>query len=911
MLETTPPHDAERARLEAQRAGQENWRLWGPYVSERAWGTVREDYSANGEAWEHFSHDQAVSRAYRWNEDGIAGICDEKQRLIFALTLWNGRDPILKERLFGLTGNEGNHGEDVKECYFHLDATPSHSWLRYLYKYPQRAFPYDWLQQENACRGRNDPPVCLNDSGAFADNRFWDVEVRYAKAGPEQILIRLFAANRGPEAATIWLLPTLWFRNTWNWDVEKSAAEKSSAEKPVMHEIPPPKGAVWALRAEHPTLGAYYLYGRREAELLFTNNESNVEKLWGQTNPTPYVKDAFHRHLIEGEAGAINPEPFGSKFAASHCLLVASGETAMTGMVLSRQPLAEPFAQWESTFAKRQAEALVFYDELLPNANTEDHRILRQAMAGMVWSKQFYHYDVGRWLDGDGHPPPEVRKEGRNRHWRHFKLEAVISMPDKWEYPWFAAWDLAFHASALSLLDIDFAKDQIELLLKENALHPNGLIPAYEWAFGDANPPVHAAAALKAYRAERVQRGREDRAFLKRVLHKLLLNYAWWINRKDQDNHNVFEGGFMGLDNISVFDRSQPLPHGFALKQADATGWMAMFALNLTLIALEIAVEDPAYEDIAIQCYAQFMNIAAGISGNGDGGLSLWDEKDGFYKDLLVSPDGSQRRVDVFSWVGIIPLFACEVVDQRLLKAAPRFAAKLREASGSSFDGVVDGICPVHENARGEHLLSLVEPSRLARILNRVLDEEQFLSRFGVRGVSKHHATHQDLGELPGIGHARMEYQPGESASGLFGGNSNWRGPIWLPTNYLLIQSIEKYYRYLGNCFSVSAPCLDGRSISLKEVANLLAERLVDLFRRGKDGQIPAYPADSLMQNDPYWRDLHLFHEYFHGETGLGLGAAHQTGWTALIANLVFRRYRRDVPEYWKDHSPTQTGEKP
>ncbi|MDP1904789.1 MAG: glucosidase [Pseudomonadota bacterium] len=901
------PHDAERARLEAQQEGRENWHLWGPYLSERAWGTVREDYSADGAAWEHFSFDQAASRAFRWSEDGIAGICDEEQRLIFALALWNGRDPILKERLFGLTGNQGNHGEDVKESYFHLDATPSHSWLRYLYKYPQRAFPYDWLLRENARRSRADPPVSLHDSDAFQDNRYWDVEVRYAKAGPEQILIRLFAANRGPEAATIWLLPTLWFRNTWNWG--------DPAEKPVMRSIDPPKGAVWALRAVHPSLGTYYLYGRRQAELLFTDNESNTQSLWGQPNAHPYVKDAFQRHLIQGEADAVNPEPIGSKFAASHKLTVAPGETAMTGMVLSRQPLDEPFARWEATFAQRQSEATVFYDELLPNANTEDHRILRQAMAGMIWSKQFFHYDVARWLDGDGHPPPERRKQGRNTHWRHFKVKAVISMPDKWEYPWFAAWDLAFHASALALIDIDFAKAQIELLLKENALHPNGLIPAYEWAFGDANPPVHAAAALKAYRAERVQRGREDRAFLKRVLHKLLLNDAWWINRKDADGHNVFEGGFMGLDNISVFDRSQPLPPGYALKQADATGWMAMFALNLTLIALEITVEDPAYEDIAIQCYSQFMNIAAGVVGkNGGDGLSLWDEADGFYKDLLVSPDGGQRRIDVFSWVGIIPLFACEVVDKRLIQAAPRFAATLAKHGGGGFDGHVVCACPVHENARGEHLLSLADPEKLARILTRVLDEDQFLSRHGVRGVSKLHATRQDLGELPGIGHAYMEYQPGESASGLFGGNSNWRGPIWLPTNYLLIQAIEKYHRYLGASFTVAAPCLNGQAISLKEVANLLAERLVDIFRRSEDGLIPAYPPDSPLQHDPHWRDLHLFHEYFHGETGQGLGAAHQTGWTALIANLIFRRYRQDIPEYWKSHrappKPTE-GEKP
>ncbi len=903
MHDLQAPPNAERARLEAQREGLENWHLWGPYLAERAWGTVREDYSADGAAWEHFDHDQAASRVYRWSEDGIAGICDEEQRLIFALTLWNGRDPILKERLFGLGGNQGNHGEDVKECYFHLDATPTHSWLRYLYKYPQAEFPYRWLVAENARRTRADPPVTLDDAGAFEGNRYWDVEVRYAKAGPERLHIRLFAANRGPEPATIWLLPTLWFRNTWNWG--------EGGARPVLREIPPPKGAAWALRAEHPTLGVYHFYGRRQAEPLYTDNETNTQRLWGAPNANPYVKDAFHRYLIHGERGAVNPGRTGTKFAASHRLSVASGETVMTGMVLSREPLAEPFARWEALFSQRQSEATVFYDELLPQAAAEDHRILRQALAGLIWNKQFYHYDVARWLDGDGHPPPEARKRGRNHRWRHFKAKAVISMPDKWEYPWFAAWDLAFHAASLALVDVDFAKEQVELLLREDALHPNGLIPGYEWALGDTNPPLHAAAALKVYRAERVQRGREDRGFLKRVLHKLLLNYAWWINRKDQEGHNVFEGGFMGLDNISVVDRSQPLPAGYALKQADATGWMAMFALNLTLIALEIAVEDREFEAIAIQCYTQFLNVAAGIAGHNGDALSLWDEADGFYKDLLLAPDGGQRRIDVFSWVGIIPIFACEVVDRRLIEAAPRFAASLLEHGGGGFDGHVVCACPAHENERGERLLSLADPDRLARILARVLDEDQFLSRYGVRSVSKLHTARQDLGELPGIGRAHMAYEPGESVSVLFGGNSNWRGPIWLPTNYLLIQAIEKYHRFLGRSFTVAAPCLGGRAVSLKEVANLLAERLVDLFRRGADGRIPAYPPDSPLQHDPHWHDLHLFHEYFHGETGRGLGAAHQTGWTALIANLVFRRYRQDIPEYWKTHraeAPTTTG---
>ena len=890
----------ERARLEAQREGREDWRLWGPYLSERAWGTVREDYSAEGAAWEHFGFDQAHARAFRWSEDGIAGICDAEQRLIFALALWNGCDPILKERLFGLTGNQGNHGEDVKESYFHLDATPTASWLRYVYKYPQRAFPYAWLTEENARRSRADPPVSLHEAGTFDGDRYWDVETRYAKAGPDHILIRLFASNRGPRPATIWLLPTLWFRNTWNWGEETA--------KPMLRLITPPPGAAWAVRADHPTLGTYYLYGRRQVHPLFTDNETNTQTLWGQANAHPYTKDAFHRYLVRGEEDAVNPERVGTKFAACHKLTVDPGETAMTGMVLCRKPMDAPFARWEATFSLRQAEATVFFDTLLPHANTEDHRILRQALAGMVWSKQFFHYDVPRWLDGDGHPPPEARKRGRNRHWRHFRMKAVVSMPDKWEYPWFAAWDLAFHASALALVDLDFAKAQIELLLKDNALHPNGLIPAYEWAFGDANPPVHAWAALKLYRAERVQRGVEDRAFLKRVLHKLLLNYAWWINRKDAEGHNVFEGGFMGLDNISVFDRSQPLPPGFHLKQADATGWMAMYALNLTLMALEITVEDPAFEAIALQCYMQFMNIAAGIAGHNGDGLSLWDEADGFYKDLLLGPDDTRRRIDVFSWVGIIPLFACEVVDKRLLAAAPRFAARLAEHGGGGFDGHVVCACPVHENPRGEHLLSLADPNKLTRILARVLDEAEFLSRHGVRGVSRRHATQQDLGELPGIGRVRMEYEPGESSSGLFGGNSNWRGPVWLPLNYLLIQSVEKYYRYLGASFTLPVPCLGGRQATLKEVANLLAERLVDLFRRGADGRIPAYPPDSPLQHDPHWRDLHLFHEYFHGETGQGLGAAHQTGWTALIANLVFRRYREDTPEYWKQHKEPHKG---
>jgi hypothetical protein len=885
--------NAEQQRLENQHAGKENWRLWGPYLAERAWGTVREDYSEQGTAWEYLDHDQARSRAYRWNEDGMGGICDEQQRLCLAFAFWNGRDPILKERAFGLTGNQGNHGEDVKEYFFYLDATPSHSYLRYLYKYPQGAYPYSDLVEENARRGRLDPPYSLLDTGVFADNRYWDIEVHYAKRTPEEIHSHLIVHNSGPEQATLHLLPTLWFRNTWSWGEETAA-------KPALKAIPAPKGAAWALEATHDSLGTYYLYGHRPATPLFTENETNAARLWDLASDTPYAKDAFHRYLVDGVTDAVNPAQTGTKFAALHGLTLEPGEKTRVDLVLSRVPLENPFQASEATFSRRRSEADVFYDELLPEASPEDHRILRQALAGMIWSKQFFHYDVERWLGGDRYPAPAARRFGRNSRWKHFKAQHVISMPDKWEYPWFAAWDLAFHTAALALVDVDFAKDQIELMLKETYLHPNGQIPAYEWAFGDVNPPVHAIGALKCYRAERVQRGREDRDFLQRVFHKLLLNYAWWINRKDADGHNVFEGGFLGLDNISVFDRSHPLPPGFSLKQADATGWMAMFALNLTIMALELTLEDPDYEDMAIQTYAQFLAIANAVAGHGDGGVPLWDAEDGFFKDVISTPDGGHHRIDVYSWVGLIPLFAAEVVDRRLLAGAPRFAALLKSHKGGFFQGNFVCVCPDWENERGEHLLALADHAKLARILQRLLNEEEFLSGYGVRGVSKLHATRRELGHIPGIGEAVIEYVPGESNSGLFGGNSNWRGPIWMPTNFLLVQALEKYHRFLGESYKVPVPCLDGRELSLKEIATLIAERLVDIYRRDETGRVRAHPPGSPFQSDPYWRDLYLFYEYFHGDTGQGLGASHQTGWTGLVANLVMRRYRTEIPRYWR-----------
>jgi hypothetical protein len=893
--------NAEQQRLAAQRQDKERWQLWGPYLAERAWGTVREDYSPWGTAWEYFDHDQARSRAYRWSEDGMAGICDEQQRLCLALALWNGRDPILKERAFGLTGNQGNHGEDVKEYYFYLDAVPSHSWLRYLYKYPQAEYPYAGIVKENARRDRTQSTFSLLDTGVFDDNRYWDVEVQYAKATPEQIHMRIVIYNRSLEEATLHILPSLWFRNTWSWG--------DKGEKPRLQGISAPTGAQWAVQTSHPSLGSYFLYGREAAQGLFTENETNARRLWNQLNTSPWVKDAFHRYVIQGEGAAINRAEEGTKFAAWYQLTVKGGQKASIELVLSAWPLDTPFVKTAEIFTRRQAEADAFFRDLLPkNTGTEDQQIMRQALAGMIWNKQFFHYDVARWLKGDQSHPPESRKQGRNRRWRHFKAADVLSVPDCWEFPWFAAWDLAFHCGALALVDVDFAKRQIELLLREDYLHSNGQIPAYEWSFEDVNPPIHATAALKVFRAERVQRGRGDLGFLQRVLHKLLLYYAWWLNRKDSEGDGLFEGGFLGLDNISVYDRSQPLPPGYRLKQADATGWMAMFALNLTAMALEITTENPNYEGIAIECYSQFLSIANVIAGHADG-PSLWDDKDKFFKDLILEPSGQYQRIDVFSWVGLIPLFACEVIDHRLLAKAPRFQAILEKHSGGLFDGHIICACPTSTNDRGEHLLSLIDHTMLSPLLQRILNEEEFLSPHGIRSVSRIHATHRDLGVLPGLGKALIEYDPGEAKSYLFGGNSNWRGPVWMPTNYYLIQALEKYHRYLGDNFRVPVPCCEGQELTLEEISHLLAERLANIFRRSPQGDRPLFPLHSPFQRDPHWQDLLQFFEYFHGETGEGLGAAHQTGWTGLVANLIMRRYRQDIPLFWRKQAARQDSE--
>lgn len=872
----------EHKRFRAQPGGNEAWRLWGPYLSERAWGTVREDYSADGEAWDSFDHDQARSRAYRWNEDGMAGVCDAQQRLCLALALWNGQDPILKERMFGLSGNQGNHGEDVKEHYFYLDATPSHSFLKWLYKYPQDEFPYALLVDENARRSRIDPPFDLLDSGAFDEDRYWDVEVAHAKKGPGCIMTRIRVTNRGPDRATLHVLPQLWFRNTWSWIEETEA-------RPVLESVVS-HGAAWAVQAGHETLGEYHLYGNRQARCMFTENDTNKKLLFGEPNERPYVKDAFHRLVVQGDEEAVNPELRGTKCAAWHEIACDPGETESIDLVLSSGSMPGPFASFDEVLRDRESEADAFFQDLLPGAGDEEALVFRQAFAGMIWSKVFYHFHVARWLDGDLVKPPPGHSNVRNMQWRHLRAADVISMPDSWEYPWFAAWDLAYHAMVFAHIDVGFAKEQIELLLDSRFLHPNGQIPAYEWVFEDVNPPVHAVAALKVFRADRKQHGKGDLRFLRRVFNKLIMYYAWWLNSKDSDGLNVFEGGFMGLDNISVYNRSEPLPPGYSLKQADATGWMAMFALNMTSMALELAQEHGEYEDMAIQCYEQFLAIANSIAGHASEKLSLWDPEAGFFKDLLITPDGACHRIDVYSYVGLIPLLACEVVTPEIIDNVPRFKALLEAHKGGVFDGHTICACPNSTNDRGERLLSLVDHTMIPAILDRLLNEEEFLSDHGIRSVSRAHARNRELGTLPGVGSALIEYEPGESRSPLFGGNSNWRGPVWMPINYSIIQALTKFYRHLGPNFTLEAQAVSGREVNLQEIANALADRLIDLFRKDEQGRLPIFSADSPFQADPHWKDLRLFHECFHGDTGLGLGASHQTGWSGLVANLIKRK---------------------
>ncbi|WP_420632434.1 MGH1-like glycoside hydrolase domain-containing protein [Candidatus Leptofilum sp.] len=866
---------AEQQRLIDSENRQADWKNWGPYVSERAWGTVREDYSATGEAWEYLPHDHARSRAYRWNEDGLAGVCNRFQNICLGVALWNEQDSILKERLFGLTGNQGNHGEDVKEYYFYLDSTPTHSYMKMLYKYPQVAYPYAELVAENGRRGKTDPEFELIDAlpQAFAENRYFDVFVEYAKEGEEDILCRITAVNRANTPAPIHILPQIWYRNTWSWGYGRPRPRLEAIDEQTVY-------------TKHRHLGERWWWVNGAETLMFTENETNMA-LFNQPNATPYVKDSFHRVVIQGENEAVNPKQVGSKAAAHFQAVVPPGEQCVVQVRFSPMQHAAPFTDFDAIFAQRLAEADAFYETVHQSHLTEDERcIQRQALAGLLWSKQFYHYGVQLWLDGDpaSPPPPDVRKNGRNHTWPHLYNLDVLSMPDKWEYPWYAAWDLAFHTLPLALVDPEWAKRQLILMLREWYMHPNGQIPAYEWAFSDVNPPVHAWACWRVYKITRNVTGHADTEFLEKVFHKLLLNFTWWVNRKDADGNNVFQGGFLGLDNIGVFDRSQPLPTGGHMEQADGTAWMGMFCLNMLAIALELARTKPAYEDVATKFFEHFIYIADAMNSFGDGGL--WDEADGFFYDQIHLADGRYFPLKLRSFVGLIPLYAVETLEPDLLEKLPRFRRRMNWFIKYR-PQLVSHIASLTEPGEdGRFLLSLVNQSQLTRILQRMLDPAQFLSDFGIRSLSKEYA--EQPYQLPINGHVHtVRYTPAESDIYLFGGNSNWRGPIWLPVNYLLIESLEKFHHYYGDRLKVALPAGLGTAVNLDQVADELAQRLVNLFRRDDGGKRPFYGGVQQFQTDPLWRDHILFYEYFHGDNGAGIGASHQTGWTALVAKLL------------------------
>ena len=872
----------EDQRLKEAQARKKHWKRWGPYLSERAWGTVREDYSATGEAWDYFPHDHARSRTYRWNEDGLAGISDRHQFLCFAVALWNERDPILKERLFGLTGSQGNHGEDVKEYYFYLDSTPTHSYMKYLYKYPQARYPYEDLIEENRRRGKQNPEYELLDTGVFNENRYFDVLVEYAKAETDDMCIRITVANRGPETARVHLLPALWFRNTWSW-------EKNSTKPRIAAERAP--GLITASGNES---GLYRLYFDGSPELLFTENETNVKRLFGAQNPSPYVKDAFHDYVVGGRKEAVNPALEGTKAALHYSFEIPAGKEVVVKLRLASHAKASPAkealgAAFEEIFANRVVEADEFYNTIIPaNSDDDTRNIMRQAFAGLLWTKQFYHLVARQWLEGDPAqpPPPKQRKRGRNKAWPHLYNADVISMPDKWEYPWYAAWDLAFHCVALALVDLEFAKDQLVLMLREWYMHPNGQIPAYEWAFGDVNPPVHAWAAYQVYKVEKWKNGKGDRAFLERVFHKLLLNFTWWINRKDVEGKNIFQGGFLGLDNIGVFDRSATLPSGGHIEQSDGTSWMAMYSLDMLAIALELANDDPTYEDVASKFWEHFVYIATAMNDLGEDGLSLWNEQDGFFYDVLHLSHGERLPLRVRSMVGLIPLYAVQTLEPDLLDRMPAFGRRLEWFLGNRPDLLGNMASMKTCGMKERRQFSIVNRQQLERILEVMLDENEFLSPYGIRALSRHHKTEPYVLELAGMRHS-VDYEPAESHSTLFGGNSNWRGPIWMPVNYLLVHALRRFHHYYGNSFQVECPTGSGKLMNLAEVSDEIARRLVRVFQRDKNGRRAVNGSNEKFQSDPHWRDLIMFYEYFHGDTGAGLGASHQTGWTALVAKMV------------------------
>ena len=872
----------EEKKLDDARSGSIPWRRWGPYLSERQWGTVREDYSPNGTAWEYLPHDHARSRAYRWGEDGIAGISDEHQILCFALALWNGKDPILKERLFGLTGNEGNHGEDVKEYYFYLDNVPSHSYMKYLYKYPQSSYPYTDLVEENKKRTRKDFEYELLDTGIFNENRYFDVFVEYAKADPDDILIQITIANRGPNEASLHLLPTLWFRNTWSW--------KKGTPKPNL-SLEQKTKELQVVKASHPELGDRWLYCDHPDALLFTENETNKERLFNSPNNSPYVKDGINQYIIENKKNAINPESIGTKVAADYKLQVGSQQSVTIKLRLSnKNNLSNPFtSDFDEKIKSCKADADAFYQRIAPYPLTEDMRnVQRQAFAGLLWNKQFFCYAVDEWLAGDPAqpPPPEGRKTGRNSDWWSLNASNIFSMPDKWEYPWFASWDLAFHTISLAMIDPDFAKEQLVLLTKEWYMHPNGQIPAYEWAFGDVNPPVHAWAALRVYEIEDRIYKRKDRVFLEMMFQKLVLNFTWWVNKKDAGGKNIFEGGFLGLDNVSAFDRTRDLPAGSLLEQPDGTGWMAMYCLNLLQLALELALEDPIYESMATKFFEHFVYISDAINDIGGKTTGLWDEKNSFYYGLLRTPDGGKVSVAVDTVVGIIPIFAVMPSDPEVCNRFPGYKKRFQWFVDNKAQ-LVKNICNLSTKGLDAHMLfALTSPEKLKKILTKVLDENQFLSPFGIRSVSKKYEKQPFTIRIYGNQYG-IDYEPAESTTGLFGGNSNWRGPVWFPPNYLFIESLQKYHYSLGNDFKVEFPVGSGNHVTLWDVSIDLSHRLVRIFLKDEKGRRPVYGGIEKFQNDPHWKDYILFHEYFHGDNGAGLGASAQTGWTSLVAKLI------------------------
>jgi len=881
--------DAEVRRLTEDAHRELNWKRWGPYLSERQWGTVREDYSPGGSSWDHFPHDHSRSRAYRWGEDGLLGITDRQGRLCFALALWNGRDPILKERLFGLTGPEGNHGEDVKECYYYLDSTPTHSYMKALYKYPQAEFPYAWLVEDNRRRGKDAPEFELSDTGAFDGNRYFDVLAEYAKASPDDILIRITVTNRGPEMATLQLLPTLWFRNTWSW----GRMGEGYWPKPRITRYP---GSTTALLADHVSLGRYRFHVESSQNgnapvFLFTDNETNLQRLYGTSNASPFVKDAFHDHVIHGRAEAINPEEIGTKAAARYRLQIPAGDraTIRCRLVAESEATGRPFGRdFDRVFEQRIHEADRFFAAKFPaGLGEEERRVARQGYAGLLWSKQFFHYSIKDWLEGDPTQPtpsPE-RKQGRNNDWTHLYNRDIISMPDKWEYPWYAAWDLAFHMIPFAKVDPHFAKEQLMLFLREWYMHPNGQIPAYEFSFSDVNPPVHAWSAWRVYKMTG-PKGHRDRRFLAAVFQKLLINFTWWVNRKDIEGKHLFSGGFLGLDNIGVFDRSRPLPTGGHLEQADGTAWMAFYCSTMLAMALELASEDPAYEDVASKFFEHFVAIVDAM--NTLGGSGLWDEGDGFYYDQL-HVDGMHTPLRIRSMVGLIPLYAVEVLEQEVIDRLPGFSRRMRWFLENRGDLArhISYMKPLEEDhGDGHRLLAIPSRERLERVLRYLLDEKEFLSPYGIRALSRIHMDQPYVFRVNGE-EFRVGYVPGESNTGLFGGNSNWRGPIWFPVNYLLIEALERYHHFYGDGLKVECPTGSGRLMNLKQVADEIAGRLARIFLPDKQGRRPCHGDDRRYTEDPHWRDLVLFYEYFHGETGRGVGASHQTGWTALATRCL------------------------